>query len=65
MIDSQREIVGIVWKALGNRIEVTYSAGEPERMRAGERVAAHIARDAGLTVVPTGEGMTRWEKDPW
>ncbi len=33
MDDPQREIVGIVWKELGNRIVVTYAEGEPVRVR--------------------------------
>jgi len=64
MVDDQREIVSVVWKELGNRIEVTYAEGESQRVRAGPALAADIARDAGLTVVPTRDGMARWEKDP-
>jgi hypothetical protein len=64
MDDDQRDIVAVVWKELGNRIEVTYAEGESDRVRAGPAVAADIARDAGLTVVPTRDGMARWEKDP-
>ena len=64
MEDDQREIVSVVWKELGNRIEVTYAEGKSDRVRAGPAVAADIARDAGLTVVPTRDGMARWVKDP-
>jgi len=64
MEDDQRDIIAVVWKELGNRIEVTYAEGDSDRVRAGPAVAADIARDAGLTVVPTREGMARWERDP-
>ena len=64
MDDDQRDIVAIVWKELGNRIVVTYADGESDRVRAGPAVADDIAQDAGLTVVPTRDGMARWEKDP-
>ncbi len=63
-MDEQRDIVGVVWKELGNRIVVTYADGEPEKVRASELVAADIARDAGLSVVHTRDGMARWVKDP-
>ncbi len=64
MDDDQRVIVGVVWKELGNRIVITYAEGEPDRVRAGQLVAAEVARDAGLIVVPTRDGMARWVKDP-
>jgi hypothetical protein len=64
MDGDQREIIGVVWKELGNRIVVTYAEGESDRVRAGLPVAADIAKDAGLTVVPTRGGMAQWVKDP-
>jgi hypothetical protein len=51
MDEHQREIVGVVWKELGNRMVITYAEGEPEKVRAGE-------------LVPTRDGMARWAKDP-
>jgi len=62
--DDQREIVRVVWKELGSRIEVIYADGESDRVRASQVVAADIAKDAGLTEVPTRDGMARWVKDP-
>jgi hypothetical protein len=62
-MNDQRVIVGVVWKELGNRIVVTYAEGESDRVRAGLRVAAEIAGDAGLTVVPTRDGMAQWVKN--
>ncbi len=64
MDDPQREIVGDVWKELGNRIVITYVDGESDRVRAGRLVAAEVASDAGLTIVSTGDGASRWVKDP-
>lgn len=64
MGEDEREIVRVVWKELGNRIEVIYADGESDRVRASQLVAADIAKDAGLTVVPTRDGMARWVKDP-
>lgn len=64
MGDGQREIVRVVWKELGSRIQVIYADGESDRVRGSQLVAADIATDAGLTVVPTPEGMARWVKDP-
>jgi hypothetical protein len=61
MVDDQREVVGVVWKQLGNRIVVSYAEGESDRVRAGLRVAAEIAGDAGLTVVPVDQGPRRSE----
>jgi hypothetical protein len=64
MGEDEREIVSVVWKELGNRIEVTYAEGEPEKVKAGQPLAADIAKDAGLTVVPTRDGMARRVKNP-
>ncbi len=64
MDNDQREIVGVVWKELGNRIVVTHADGESEKVRASELVAADIAKDAGLALVATRDGMAQWAKDP-
>ena len=64
MDDHRREIVSVVWKELGERVEMIYAEGEPDRVRGSELVAANIARGAGLTLVPSREGMSRWVKDP-
>ena len=63
MNDDQREIISVVWKELGDRIEVTYAEGDSDRVRGGLSVAANIAQGAGLTVVYTRDGMSRWVKD--
>jgi hypothetical protein len=64
MADDQREIVTIIWKELGNRIVVTYADGDTDGVRASQLVAADMARDAGLTKIPTRDGMAQWVKHP-
>ncbi len=57
-------IVSVVWKKLGNRIEVTHADGESEKVKAGQLVAAEVARDAGLTFVPNRDGMAHCAREP-
>jgi hypothetical protein len=58
-----REVVSIVWKELGNRIEMAYAVGESERIRGSQRIAADLATEAGLVPVLSRDAMVRWERD--
>ena len=62
MDESQREVVSISWKELGDRVEISYTKGEPERIRASQRIAADLAREAGLHPVSSRDGRARWER---
>jgi len=61
---SESEIDTLVWYEKRHRMVVTYGDGRPDRIVATERVAAMLADDAGLVLVPSPPGMVRWVRDP-
>ena len=57
------QIDHIVWYERRHRMVVTYGDGEPDRIVADELVAARLAQDAGLVLVPTPPGTVRWVRN--
>ena len=57
---AEREITSIVWRHDGERIDVIYVDGEPDRLIGTRGVAAELAESVGLTVTPTPPGVVRW-----
>jgi len=60
----QYHIDHIVWHELHERMDVTYIGREPDHVVADKVIAASLAQDAGLVLVPTPPGMVRWVRDP-
>jgi hypothetical protein len=61
---ADREIVSLVWHRRGLQIEVGYVEGEPEHWIGSGVVAAVLAGDAGLSLIPTSDDAVRWVRDP-
>jgi len=57
---AEREISCVVWRHEGERIDVIYVDGEPDRLTGTRGVAAELAESVGLTVTPTPPGVERW-----
>jgi hypothetical protein len=62
--DVSREIACVIWHQQGHYIEVIYAAAESEHLFGSLKVAALIARDAGLGSVPAPVDTRRWVRDP-
>ncbi len=61
---AEREIVSLVWHRSDLQIEVGYAEGDPEHWIGSDVVAAVLAGDAGLSLVPSSDGGVRWVRDP-
>jgi hypothetical protein len=61
---SDREIVSLVWHRRGLQIEVGYVEGDPEHWIGSDVVAAVLADDAGLRLMPSLDETVRWVRDP-
>jgi hypothetical protein len=61
---ADREIVSLVWHRSGLQIEVGYVEGEPEHWIGSGVVAAVLAGDAGLSLIPTSDDAVRWVRGP-
>jgi hypothetical protein len=60
-----RRIVSVVWHQKGHLIEVSYDVGDADQLEGAHQLAAELAADADLTLVPTRDGTVRWvKKDP-
>jgi len=55
-----RAIASVVWDRRSHDIEVIYVGRDPEHFLGSEHVALALALHAGLTSVPTHEGIRRW-----
>jgi hypothetical protein len=60
-----REIVSLVWHRSGLQIEVGYAEGDPEHWIGSDVVAAVLASDAGLHLMPSSDDAVRWVRDPY
>jgi hypothetical protein len=63
-----REIVSIVWHGKSHLIDVAYDAGDTDHLEGPHQLAAELAADADLSLVPTRDGTVRWIKtspDDW
>jgi hypothetical protein len=62
---TRREIVSIVWSQKGHLIDISYDVGDTDQLEGAHQLAAELAADAGLSLVPTRDGTVRWVKrDP-
>jgi hypothetical protein len=61
---ADRDIASIVWHEQGHRIDVKYFEGDAEHFSGSRDVAAVLAREEGLGLVPTPEDTVRWARDP-
>ena len=61
---AEREIVSVVWHERDDLIYVIYAEEDPDRMVALQTVAADLAREAGLSMVPAPDGICRWVREP-
>jgi len=60
-----RQIVSIVWHQKGHLIDVSYDVGETDQLEGTHQLAAELAADADLCLVPTRDGTVTWvEKGP-
>jgi hypothetical protein len=58
------EIDSVIWRQLGNLIEVIYADWHSVQSRGDQAMAAKIAEDAGLHTVSAPDGMAKWIRDP-
>ena len=59
-----QQIDQVFWYQRRDCMVVTYRDGEADRLAATESVAASLAVDAGLVLVPTRPGVVRWARNP-
>jgi len=57
---SGRQIVSIVWHGKTHQIDVAYDVGETDHLEGPHQLAAELAADADLSLVPTRDGTVRW-----
>jgi len=65
---TEREIASVEWHEHSHHIDVTYLSGQPDRLEGPHQLAAELAADAGLSLVPTHNGTVRWVRpnpDDW
>jgi hypothetical protein len=63
-----RQIVSIVWRQKGHLIDISFDVGGTDRLEGTHQLAAELAADADLSLVPTRDGTVRWAKkspDDW
>jgi hypothetical protein len=58
------EIDTIIWRQLGNLIEVIYADWRAVQRRGDQMAATELAQAAGLQAVTAPDGMARWERHP-
>jgi hypothetical protein len=57
-------IDSVIWRQLGNLIEVIYADWHSVQSRGDRLMAAKIAEDAALQIVPAPDGIAKWVRDP-
>jgi len=57
---ADREIVGVVWHTLSHQIDIIYGCGTREHVQGPHRLAAALAADAGLELMPARSGVVSW-----
>jgi hypothetical protein len=57
-----RQIVSILWHQKGHLIDVVYDLGDTDHLEGPHRLAAELAADADLSLVPTRDGTVKWIK---
>jgi hypothetical protein len=58
------EIDTVIWRQLGNLIEVIHSDWRSIHSRGDQHAAQELAEAAGLHLVPAPDGMARWTRHP-
>jgi hypothetical protein len=62
---SERQVVSIVWRSRGYRVDVFYTEGRPISLpNKKESDAAELAASHGLTLVERHDGTVRWVLRP-
>jgi hypothetical protein len=56
------EIIEIVWRQVDHHIEVFYASGDSSLLVSSHEVAAKLAADVGLILVPSRDLTVRWCK---
>jgi hypothetical protein len=56
----KREIAKVLWHRRGNYLNVTFAAGDREQLVGSWEMAAKLAEEAGLSLVPTADDTVRW-----
>jgi hypothetical protein len=57
-----RQIVSIIWHQKGHVIDISYDVGATDQLEGTHQLAAELAADADLSLVPTRDGTVRWIK---
>ena len=57
-----RQIVSILWHQKGHLIDVGYDVGDADHLEGPHQLAAELAADADLSLVPTRDGTVKWIK---
>jgi hypothetical protein len=63
-----RQIVSVIWHQKGHVIDIAFDVGDTDRLEGTHQLAAELAADADLILVPTRDGTVRWIKkgpDDW
>ena len=58
------EIDTVIWRQLGNLVEVIYADWHSVQSRGDRLIAARIAENAGLQIAHAHDGMAKWVRDP-
>jgi hypothetical protein len=65
---TEREIVSIVWHQKRHLIDIAFDVGETDQLEGPHQLAAKLAADADLSLVPTRDGTVKWIRtspDDW
>jgi len=60
----KHEIDHVVWYDKRGCMVLSYGDGESDRIVATKRIAAKLAQEVGLLLVPTAAGTVLWVRDP-
>jgi hypothetical protein len=61
---AEPEIDSVIWRQLGNLIEVIYADWRSVHSRGDWSRAAKLAEDAGLQIASAPDGMAKWTRHP-
>jgi hypothetical protein len=58
----ERQIETILWHSQGQRIDIIYESGKPDRLMVAHDVACAFAQDVGLPLVASTNETVRWHR---
>jgi hypothetical protein len=58
----ERQIDTILWHSQGQRIDIIYASGKPDRLMVAHDVACAFAQDVGLPLASSTKETVRWHR---